>query len=142
MKEIKFYKNKPRAFLDSIVWTHVFLFLSLWACKDDSILFTLTLLTSVFSIIYHKSREHTFINCETILAHLLFFYTTMQLSSAKETFWIEITCFASIVFIYKFLFNRPKEYEKFHYIQHVIAAIWISVIGIRGAAPPHYEQLM
>jgi|AntRauTorckE6833_2_1112554.scaffolds.fasta_scaffold06170_4 hypothetical protein len=123
-----------RLFTDFMVSSHLFLIPSIPICFifGNIELGILMIPVIILSTIYHKSQESKYYISEAIFAHLLMFYTTSQIIFAPKS-WIfltELSFFGMVLMLFFGLSYHPEKYNTLHPYQHIIASLWVSLIGI------------
>ena len=84
------------------------------------------------SFIYHLSRESKYYISEAICAHILMFYSTIQIFYINNylIIFIESIFCGSILTLFFGLSYYPEKYENYHSLQHIIAILWVSLIAV------------
>ena len=134
---MKAYNKNPatqRSYNDFMIYSHLFLIPTVPICFmfGNIELGLLMIPVIILSTIYHKSRESRYCIPEAIFAHLLMFYTTSQIMFAPESwiFFTELIFFTMVLVLFFGLSYHQENYNILHPFQHIIAGLWVSIVGI------------
>ena len=123
---------KKRKWTDTILSSHIFLIIAQINCFIGGVnelgLYMFPVILS--SIMYHKSGEQKLQYKEAILAHGLLFYAIIQIPFASNMIIIIIECLLFLCVSLLFFYTSTNQYDYLHPIQHILASIWVSLIGL------------
>lgn len=128
-----------REWTDKMITTHIAIIPSVVVCfyrlQELGIYMLFVLILSIW---YHKSRERRVVYIECVFAHVLFVYGCCQMVLLIQPgndliFIAEFLCALATVGTYCIIARASPRgslsYEKWHWILHIICAIWVWLLG-------------